>query len=104
MDCINSKYIDHKFSDSGKNRYQKKRVAHWDRVSQKKRAPKLAAAYYHRLLQNDIFCCKTQKVYIILRPAFIIKEKYLSHCHLAYELLKTFLDVGLQIEFFGCLL
>ena len=52
MDCINSKNTETKFSDPGKYRYQKKRIIHWDRVSQKKRAPKRAAAFYHRLLQD----------------------------------------------------
>ena len=52
MDCINSENMEHKFIDPGKYRYQKKRTAHWDRVSQKKEKPKRAAAFYHRLLQD----------------------------------------------------
>jgi SAM-dependent methyltransferase len=52
MDFINSKNIENKFIDPGKYRYQKKRIGHWDRVSQKKEKPKHAAVFYHQLLQD----------------------------------------------------
>ena len=39
-------------TDSPKTRYQKARIAHWDRVSSRKERPKRVGAYYHRLLQH----------------------------------------------------
>ena len=39
-------------TESPKIRYQKARIAHWDRVSPSKERPKRAGAFYHRLLQN----------------------------------------------------
>jgi SAM-dependent methyltransferase len=41
-----------KYIDPGKYRYQKKRMAHWDRVSRKTTKPKRAAIFYHRLLHH----------------------------------------------------
>jgi len=38
--------------DPRKYRYQKKRIAHWDRVSQKKGKPKRPGIFYHQLLQG----------------------------------------------------
>ena len=38
--------------DSTKIRYQKARIAHWDRVSPKKERSKRAGTFYHRLLQH----------------------------------------------------
>jgi SAM-dependent methyltransferase len=52
MGCTNSKNMRNKFTDPGKYRYQKKRTAHWDRVSRKKKVPKRAAVFYHQLLQD----------------------------------------------------
>jgi len=52
MDCINSKNMENKYIDPGKYRYQKKRMANWDRVSRKKEKPKRAAVFYHQLLQD----------------------------------------------------
>ncbi|MEE9495131.1 MAG: methyltransferase domain-containing protein, partial [Desulfobacterales bacterium] len=39
-------------TDSLKIRYQKARIAHWDRVSPGKQRPKRAGAFYHQLLQH----------------------------------------------------
>jgi len=55
MGCTNFKNMENKFIDPGRYRYRKKRVDHWDRVSQKKEAPKRAAVFYHQLLQ-DYYC------------------------------------------------
>jgi SAM-dependent methyltransferase len=38
--------------DPNRRRYQKQRMAHWDRVSRKKENPKRPGAFYHRLLQH----------------------------------------------------
>ena len=47
--------MENKFIDPGRYRYRKKRIDHWDRVSQKKEASKRAAVFYHQLLQ-DYYC------------------------------------------------
>ena len=39
-------------SDDSQFRYQKARIAHWDRVSSKKQQPKRVGAFYHRLMQH----------------------------------------------------
>ena len=52
MGCINSTKMLKTSEDPDKNRYRKSHQAHWDKVSQCRKAPSSAAVFYHQLLQG----------------------------------------------------
>ena len=51
MTFIHTKTVPAMTNDPAEYHFRQKRMAHWNRVSQKKESPTRSGAFYHKLLQ-----------------------------------------------------